>query len=185
MIPLQFFSQYMRHPRSVGAILPSSRQLAQQMVASIHFDASDCIVEYGPGTGVFTEQLVQKKPSNTKLLIFENNKKFYDLLLRRYGDMDNVYLIYDSAERVAHYLEMHGIEKVDYIVSGLPFASLPKSVTEGILEATKQVLGKDGEFITFQYSKLKQKHLQSFFSQIEVDKVMRNTPPAFVFKCIQ
>ncbi|RNF40907.1 class I SAM-dependent methyltransferase [Planococcus salinus] len=185
MIPLQFFTQYMKHPRSVGAILPSSRQLAEQMVASIRFESTDCIVEYGPGTGVFTEQLIQKKRNSTKLLLFENNRGFYELLQQKYGDMDNVHIIFDSAERVAHYLNKYGVEQVDYIVSGLPFASLPKEVSERILRETKKVLGQDGVFITFQYTRFKQKYLHSFFTSIQVDKVLRNAPPAFVFKCIQ
>jgi phospholipid N-methyltransferase len=183
MIPMRFFSQYVKHPRSVGAVLPSSQQLSQQMVASIDFEKAQCIVEYGPGTGVFTKQLIDKKSGNTKLLVFENNEKFYRILLQKYGGLKNVHIIFDSAERVSHYLKKHGLSKADYIVSGLPFASLPKEVSEEILRETKKVLDEGGEFITFQYTKFKQKYFQTFFSDIKVDTVIFNMPPAFVFKC--
>lgn len=185
MIQLQFFSQYIRHPRRVGAILPSSRHLAEQMVSSINFASSGCIIEYGPGTGVFTEQLILKKQPHTTLLLIENNKEFYEMLNRKYGAIENVHVIHDSAERIAHYMKAYGVDGVDYVVSGLPFASLPKEVSERILTETRKVLGEDGEFITFQYSRFKQKYLQSFFSDIQIDKVVFNMPPAFVFKCVQ
>jgi phospholipid N-methyltransferase len=185
MIQLQFFSQYIKHPRRVGAILPSSRQLAAQMVSSINFASSECIIEFGPGTGVFTEQLIKKKQPHTKLLLMENNKEFYEMLHMKYGAVENVHVIHDSAERIAHYTTSLGIARVDYVVSGLPFASLPKEVSERILTETRKVLGEDGEFITFQYSRFKQKYLKSFFSEIQIDKVVFNMPPAFVFKCVQ
>lgn len=185
MIPMQFLSQYVKHPRSVGALMPSSQQLSQQMVASINFEAARCIVEYGPGTGVFTEQLLSKKKPETKLLVFETNEKFYRLLKQQYKGVPNVHIIYDSAERIGHYVKMHGIDQVDYVVSGLPFASLPKEVSEKILSETKKALSVDGEFITFQYTKFKQKYFRTFFSDIHIDKVFLNMPPAFVFKCTQ
>jgi phospholipid N-methyltransferase len=183
MTPMRFLSQYVKHPRSVGAVMPSSQQLAQQMVASINFDTADCIVEYGPGTGVFTQQLIQKKRPGTKLFVFETNEKFYRLLKRKYKGMANVHIIFDSAEQVGSYLKKSGIGKADYIVSGLPFASLPKEVSEKILEETRNALSNEGEFITFQYTKFKQKHFQTYFNEIQVDKVFLNLPPAFVFKC--
>ncbi|MDN7240321.1 rRNA adenine N-6-methyltransferase family protein [Planococcus sp. N028] len=183
MIPMQFISQYVKHPRSVGAVLPSSPQLTQQMVASINFDIAQCIVEYGPGTGVFTDQLIQKKRENTLLLVFENNEKFHRILQQKYEGIKNVHIIYDSAEHVSRYLRKYGFTNADYIVSGLPFASLPKEVSEQILTETRKVLGTEGEFITFQYTKFKQKYFKTFFSDIEINKVILNMPPAFVFKC--
>ncbi|PSL35178.1 phospholipid N-methyltransferase [Planomicrobium soli] len=183
MIPMQFLSQYVKNPRSVGALVPSSKLLARQMIAPIKFEHAECIVEYGPGTGVFTEQIIQKKRPDTKLLVFETNEKFYRLLKLKYGSLKNVYILNDSAEKVSDYLKKHSIEKADYIISGLPFASLPKTVSANILKETQNVLAVEGEFITFQYTKFKQKYFNTFFSGIEVNKVTLNMPPAFVFKC--
>ena len=49
-----FLLEYIKNPRKVGAIMPSSKYLAHEMISSIDFENIDCIVEYGPGTGVFT-----------------------------------------------------------------------------------------------------------------------------------
>ncbi|AQQ52863.1 class I SAM-dependent methyltransferase [Planococcus lenghuensis] len=183
MVILQFVGQYIKHPRKVGAVHPSSRKLAHQTVAFVDFESAECIVEYGLGTGVFTELLVQRKHGDTKLLVFESNRKFYEILQRRFGGMENVHIIHDSAEHVGRYVEQYGIGKVSHVVSGLPFTSLPREVSERILQETRNVLGMEGEFVTFQYSKLKQVYFNSFFSDIQINKVLQNIPPAYVFKC--
>lgn len=80
-------------------------------------------------------------------------------------------------------LKKYDINKVDYIVSGLPFASLPKEMTEAILERTRKVLSHGGIFITFQYSKLKKSLINAYFQSINIKKEFINIPPAYVFYC--
>ena len=69
----EFLKQYLKNPRSVGAIAPSSRMLAENMMKPVDFDRAACIVEYGPGTGVFTEELIRRKRPETALYIIERN----------------------------------------------------------------------------------------------------------------
>ncbi len=92
-----------------------------------------------------------------------------------------MYIIHDSAENISAYLKQYGIEKVDYIVSGLPFTSLPGTISTQILHETECLLGPEGKFITFQYSKVKRSFFESFFTTIQYEKVYRNVPPAYVF----
>ena len=54
-----FLLQYITHPRTVGAIIPSSKNLSRKMIANIDFNKCKCIVELGPGTGVFTERILE------------------------------------------------------------------------------------------------------------------------------
>lgn len=180
---LHFLGEYIKHPRTVGAVFSSSKKLAKQMVSPINFEQAKCIIEYGPGTGVFTEQLIQHKRNETVLLIIENNKEFYRILKDKYSNMKNVYIIHDSAEYTEKYVQQYKIPKVDYIISGLPFTSLSLDTSKKILQVTKEMLGENGKFITFQYSRLKQQFFRSFFSNIEVEKTNWNIPPAFVFTC--
>ncbi|WP_321970021.1 rRNA adenine N-6-methyltransferase family protein, partial [Bacillus mycoides] len=93
MKPLSFLSQYITNPRNVGAVLPSSKFLADKMVESINFKEAKYIVEYGPGTGVFTNKLLEKRSSNTTLLLVENNKEFYLLLKEKYKKEKNVFIV--------------------------------------------------------------------------------------------
>ncbi|WP_382920380.1 hypothetical protein, partial [Streptomyces sp. NPDC057062] len=81
------------------------------------------------------------------------------------------------------YLKDYRIPYADYVISGLPFASLPKNVSIKILINTAKILKKDGEFITIQYTKLKNAFIEQFFTKIDVKREIRNLPPAYVFNC--
>ena len=91
--------------------------------------------------------------------------------------------INDGAENIKMYLEIYEINKVDYVVSGLPFASLPKMISHMILDNTKNILKPDGKFITFQYSLVKKEFMRTYFQSISTKRVMINFPPAYVLKC--
>ena len=66
---LAFMYQYFHQPRTVGALLPSSTHLAKKIVKGIDFEHAACIVEYGPGTGVFTRELIRRRSARTTLLL--------------------------------------------------------------------------------------------------------------------
>lgn len=179
----KFLLEYIKSPRKVGAIAPSSERLAEKMIESIDFENAKCIVEYGPGTGVFTDKLVKRKNKNILLMLVENNKEFCKQLEDKYNKDDNVVIINDSAENIDEHLRKYNINKVDYVVSGLPFASLPKSVSNKILKKTETILKRDGLFITFQYTLLKKGYISSYFRDIKLERVIFNMPPAYVLKC--
>lgn len=82
---IRFMQEYVKQPRMVGAILPSSKKLAKQMVSSICFKKAKCIIEFGPGTGIFTEELIQRKYPETILLLIEQNEAFYKKLSENIG----------------------------------------------------------------------------------------------------
>lgn len=179
----KFLMEYVKSPRTVGAIAPSSAKLALNMVQDINFNEAKCIVEYGPGTGVFTDKIIERKKKNTLLILFERNKDFYMHLVEKYVGIDNIIIINDSAENVYKHLENIGIREVDYVISGLPFASLPLSISDTILERTKGILKNEGLFITFQYTLLKKGFIEGYFEKIEFKHVFINLPPAYVLKC--
>ncbi|WP_234124357.1 class I SAM-dependent methyltransferase [Clostridium hydrogenum] len=178
-----FIKQYIKNPRTVGAVAPSSKKLAYKMVEDIDFFNASCIVEYGPGTGAFTEKILNKKRDNTIFIAIEYNAEFYKILKEKFKDKPNFILINDSAENLKQHLNNYKINKVDYIVSGLPFASLPDAMSRRILLVTKEILKGKGEFITFQYSLFKMKLFRTYFDKIIRKKVFLNLPPAYVLKC--
>lgn len=180
---ITFLKEYFKAPRTVGAVAPSSERLAEKMVSDIDFQNAKCIVEYGPGTGVFTDKLVKRKRQDTLLLLLECNKEFCRQLEERYKGYNNIILINDSAENVDKYLADYNIKKVDYVVSGLPFASLPKNVSIKILKNTRSILKKDGQFITFQYTLLQKEFIGGHFKEIAMERVVLNVPPAYVLRC--
>lgn len=176
----QFFIQFLRHPRTIGAIAPSGKALAAKMMEPIRFSRAACIVEYGPGTGSFTRELIRRKQKDAKLLVIEKNPVFYEKLKKEFGNEPNVYLIQGDAAEVNTYLSKFGFLAADYIVSGLPFTSLPKEVSETILLATKKAIGTKGRFLTFQYSLAKQKFFRKYFAMTGRLLEFKNLPPAYV-----
>ncbi|MGL4741834.1 MAG: class I SAM-dependent methyltransferase [Sarcina sp.] len=178
-----FILEYIKHPRKVGAVAPSSRFLANKMLDKIDFDNANCIVEYGPGTGAFTQRLIDRVDDKTLVILLEINTTFYNKLKEAYGHKKNVVILNEGAENIAKILKIYNIKKVDYIVSGLPFASLPKEVSDGILTKTYEVLEHGGQFITFQYSLVKKKLFDRFFDKISTEKTYLNIPPAYVLRC--
>ena len=180
MTSLKFILQYALKPRTTGAILPSSRFLARKMIAEIDFAAAKCIAEFGPGTGVFTDKILEERRENTVLILIERNEDFCRILREKYESKSNVHIIEDSAENIGKHLAAHGFEHADYIVSGLPFASLPPKVSENILTQTGKFLAPHGSFITFQYTLFKKKIFARHFSKLSVRRELRNIPPAYV-----
>ena len=176
----EFLKQYLKNPRSVGAIAPSSRMLAENMMKPVDFDRAACIVEYGPGTGVFTEELIRRKRPETALYIIERNNEFYRQIKEKYGELPKVHVIHGSAENTTRYLKKYGETSADYIVSGLPFTSLPKELSDRILADTQKAIGDDGVFVTFQYTRVKEAYFKSFFELTEKIHVKKNLPPAYV-----
>lgn len=174
------FTEFLKHPRRIGAVAPSGRHLSAEMMAPIDFASAKVIVEYGPGTGSFTKELAARIGSGTTLILIEQNQAFCEQLRTAFQGLPNLFIVHGSAENVVGYLEDCGVSGADYIVSGLPFASLPAAVSDSILNATRRALGQEGKFITFQYSLVKRKFMERYFQIVSCWRVAKNLPPAYV-----
>ncbi len=174
----QFLREYFSAPDTIGAIAPSSRYLAASMTAFIDFDKADCIVEYGAGTGVFTQDVAARR--DTTYIVNEQNDRFYEILRKQFYGMPGVVLIHGDAANVCGFLREQGFRHADYIISGLPFTSLPQQVSRRILSQTQKAIGIEGIFITFQYTLLRKTFLENYFNIQKIVRVWRNLPPAYV-----
>ena len=177
----KFISEVFKSGGTIGALSPSSSFLAKKMLKPIHFDTANCIVEFGPGTGVFTHKLLENMNSNAILLTFEINPTFHDELMNI--NDSRLIVINDSAEKIDHYLLLHNQKKADYIISSLPFAMIPDVVVDNILKNSFEVLAEKGKFIQFQYSLNALSKLKLLFSKVKISFTFLNLPPAFVFVC--
>ena len=173
-------AEFLKHPRKIGAIAPSGKHLAAKMMTPIDFASAKAILEYGPGTGSFTKELAARRNPDTTLILIEQNEAFCEQLRASFGNLPNLFIVHGSAKNVGQYLEACSVRSADYIVSGLPFASLPAAVSDNILTATKPALGQEGKLITFQYSLVKKKFFEQYFQITDCRKVIKNLPPAYV-----
>jgi phospholipid N-methyltransferase len=177
-----FIKQFWRDKRVVGAISPSTRFLGEKMVENVDFDNTKLIVELGPGTGVFTDIIIDRMAEDAKLLVFELNDSFYDSLNNRIND-PRVQVIHDSAEFIEKYLEDG--EKMDAVISSLPLMVFNEDLRKKVVEASHDVLKPDGKYIQFQYSLQSKKLLESVYKNVTVKFTMKNFPPAFVYTCLK
>ncbi|QUH25604.1 class I SAM-dependent methyltransferase [Serpentinicella alkaliphila] len=178
-----FIKNFINQPNIIGSIAPSSRFLCSSMLKGIDFNKAKCIVEYGAGTGRFTKEIIKRKKKETLFLSFELNKSLYENLKAYEDKENNVWIINDSAEFVKGYLKRLGGERIDYVVSGLPFTVLPKDMAYRIMHHTFDILENNGEFRTFQYSTYYLKSFKDLFPYVNLRFQMINIPPAFIYYC--
>lgn len=149
------------------------------MLDMANFAQARCVVELGAGTGVYTEEILARLHPDARFLAFEVDPDLVATLDGRFED-PRVRIINDSAENVGEYLDG---AKVDIIVSGLPFTSLPEPVKRNIFEQVTRVLATDGVMVAIQYSTMVQRDLKRVFSSVRRRVSPLNVPPAFLFRC--
>src|SRR5438132_10052338 len=119
-----FLREFIVRPATTGAIAASSRFLAQTMLEDVELNTADAVLEYGPGTGVFTEFVLGELKPGAKFAAIELNPHFSELFKRRYP---RVPLFQDSVADVRRICDHAGMGSVDCIISGLPWAAFPES----------------------------------------------------------
>jgi len=178
----EFFTEFLRPIKNnVGAVAPSSKYLVKKMVDPIDFANVKCIVEFGPGTGNITLELLSRMPADATLIVFEINKEFCERL-KEIND-PRIKIISDSAENLESYLIKNNIARVDYIVSSLPFSLIPNPIVRNILKIANKVLSPKGAFIQYQYSLNAYTKLKNTFKKVDLNFTPINLPPAFIFTC--
>src|SRR5262245_19364823 len=120
-----FLRQFVQSPRTVGAVLPSSQALAQAMLAPIDFATARTIVEFGPGTGAFTRAIAPRLAPGCRYLGIELNQAFVQSLS---AEFPHLTFVHGSVADLKQILGAQDLDRVDAIVCGLPWATLPISL---------------------------------------------------------
>ncbi len=174
-----FLGQSFKHFIKVGAFLPSTPYLAKRMVKGLKHEI---VVELGPGTGVFTREILRQLPKDGKLICIENNEKFSKYLKERIKDK-RLIICTGDASNLKHFLKEQGLGKVGTIISGLPLGNFRKEDKEKTLQAISDCLEDNGTYIQFEYLLAGMKAVKAFFPAISLSYEILNIPPAFVMRC--
>lgn len=174
-----FFKSLLINPRQIGSIAPSSRRLAAAMAAAVPWASARTVVELGAGTGAITEQILARKPEETRFLLFERERGFRHLLQGRFPTVP----VYSEAKSLSAVLWGTGIKTADVIVSGIPFALLTRSQRDSLLNEIDKALAPGGTFIAFQYWPQLYPELRRRFSDVRLRLVAGNLPPAVLYCC--
>jgi phospholipid N-methyltransferase len=179
---LLFARNFFRHPRMLGSIVPSSRFLIKQLLEPIDWGQARVIVEYGPGVGSITAEVLRRMRPDAILIAIETNPEFVSFLLSSTKD-ERLHVIEASAESVDEILRQHGHEKASYIISGIPFSTIPAAVRERILRKTCSVLEPGGSFLVYQFSTRVLQDLRRIFRYVRRQFEPLNVLPAHLFFC--
>jgi phospholipid N-methyltransferase len=174
-----FFRGFLEHPRMVGSIIPSSRNTIDKMLAPVKWDECRLFVEYGPGVGTFCRPVLERLPRDGALLVIDTNPLFIDYLKRTIGD-SRFHPVLGSAEDVEAIVQALGYDKADYVLSGLPFSTLPEGVGQAIAAATHRVVRQGGAFLTYQFRASARDLTARYFKRIETGFAWWNIPPCLL-----
>ena len=181
MSQLEFLKEGLKNIKTIGTITRSSKSLCRNMVKHIDFTQTKVIVELGAGDGVITRHILEAMPPDVKLLAFEVNPKFCDIM--RTIEDDRLIVVEDSAENIGKHLRQHGFSHTDCIVSAIPFVSLPKPLRTAIMDESLRTLRSGGKYIQVHYSLIVKDMYEEAFGEVDVNWVPLNVPPAFVLVC--
>jgi len=137
------------------------------------------VVELGPGTGVYTREILARLSPGARVVALERDPGLVGLLTERFQD-PRLEVRSASAEDLESHLD--GL-KADVVVSGLPFTSLEPEVRRRILQQMVQALAPDGVALVLQYSPFIQRQLRELFPSVRRRLSPLNVPPAFLFAC--
>ena len=176
----QFLRGFLKNPVMVGSVIPSSRILIDKMLGPVDWAATKVFVEYGPGVGTFTRPILELLGDDATLVTIDTNPEFTDFLKRDIDD-ERLVAVTGSAADVERILEERGFAHADYVLSGLPFSTLPPGVGAEISAATSRVIRPGGAFLVYQFSPKVLNFIKPVFERIERGFEWINVPPATLF----
>ena len=175
-----FLKGFIKHPVMVGSIIPSSDTLIRHMLKPVDWAATKVFVEYGPGVGTFCPHILERLAPDATYIAIDLNPDFIDYLNETISD-NRFRAILGSAADVEQIVKDSGFDHADYVVSGLPFSTLPTGVGPAIASATHRVLRPGGAFLVYQFRAKVKDFLLPNFTRIDSGFEGWNVPPCFLF----
>ena len=179
---LLFAKNFLQHPRMLGSVIPSSRFLIQRILDRIDWVRARVVVEYGPGVGNVSQQVLRRLRPDGRLILIEMNEDFVALLRERIQD-PRLTVVHGSAANIRQILRDLHIPRADYIISGIPYSTIPVALRRRILRESRAMAAEGGEVIVYQFMRTIERHLRDCFNEVEPDFEALNLPPARVWYC--
>ena len=196
---IEYFREFLNNAKEVSAVLPTSAHAGNALAAEVaRCRAPKRVLEVGAGTGAITHCIAPHISSTDHLTVCELNHTFMQTLRQRFEREQTLHNILPNTDFVeGSIVDFQPTERYDFIVSALPFNSLPPALVDTILQHYQQMLKPGGILSYIEYiggRTLKQitnidpeqhvrlavlkRHVPT--STIRRDVVLRNVPPAWV-----
>jgi phospholipid N-methyltransferase len=179
-----FLGKFLRHGTAIASLAPSSRWLSRTTVRNVDWDRARVVVELGAGTGPITQVLARKAPPDCRVVVLERDPDFARLLHQRFDRLPNLDVVEGDVRDLTTILDDRGIDRVDYVISGLPVPSFPRDLQADLFRNVKQVLAPEGTFnqIT-EMPWVYWRFYKRFFHEVRFAFEPRNVPPAGAYFC--
>ena len=177
-----FARNFFKYPFMLGSVIPSSPFLVKDLMSQVDWDRARVLVEYGPGVGTFTREILRRMRPDAVLVAIELNTDFVEYLSDRVRD-PRFRVVQGSAARVRSILAEQNLAAADYIISGLPYLNMTDSLRREILQESRLALKAEGSMLLFQYTRTLLPYLESSFSSVKLNFQLFNILPALIFHC--
>jgi phosphatidylethanolamine/phosphatidyl-N-methylethanolamine N-methyltransferase len=184
-----FLAAALRRPATMGAVAPSSERLGAVLAAVVPATGQPVVVELGPGTGAVSAVIARRLPPDGRHLAVELDPSMVAYLRDTRPELE---VIQGNAADLGSLLAERGVERVDAIICGLPWALFDDATQARLLAAISAAVGPTGAFTTFAYlhgmtlsaARRFRAALRATFEEVLITAtVWRNLPPAFVYVC--
>lgn len=135
--------------RYVASVVPTSRFAVEKICSRIDLQSARVVIEYGPGTGVFTRALLRRMSPDARLVAIERNEALSNLLRRNCRDT-RLQIYNDCAGNILDIVRRSDAGQADCVLSGIPFSFLPPETRVELLRNTHRILRKGGKFLAYQ-----------------------------------
>lgn len=166
----------------LGSAIPSSRFLISRVLDSLDWTRIRTMIEYGPGVGTFTCEILRRLHPDAHLIAIELNLSFVEFLQNSLSD-PRLHLLHGSAVNVRSLLLPMQLGQADCILSGIPYTVLSRETRQHIFLETRHALSGDGVFVVYQYTRSVLPDLRKTFPSIDLDFEPLNILPARLFRC--
>lgn len=182
--PLVFARNFLKHPKMLGSMVPSSRYLTDRLLRHVDWQEARVIVELGPGIGNITREVLRRMRPDAVLLALEINDEFVSLL-RRTLDDPRLRIVHRPADEVTEALRGHGHGPADVVIAGIPFSIIGEEERMRVLHNARAALRDGGRMLVYQFSGRVKESLEAVFGPVRQRFEPRNVPPARIFECVR
>lgn len=175
-----FLREFLKRPRQVGSIIPSSRFLERRIVQMAEIRTARLVVELGAGTGGTTRALLGAMAADAKLLVIEISPQ----LCERVNRIQDARLVVHcgGAHELEAVLASHGLAAPEAVVSGIPFSTMNRSVGMQVLRVISAMLIPGGRFVAYQVRDQVNTLTSPLMGSAQIEVELFNIPPVRLYR---
>ncbi len=176
-----FLQELVNAPRQVGAILPSSKQLAVAMARWLPLHSDTYALELGPGTGVVTQALMERGLREDRLIAIEKSPKMADHLRSRFPRSKIITGDAFELDDLLKRQHARAVGKIGVVFSSLPLLNFEPDIADSLAQKIRALLPPEGKLVQYSYHLgNRQPKAAAHFRYLASDLIWLNLPPARV-----